>query len=307
MSKEQEIVSKGDIFGQGLREESQYNRTQIIFEQTGLTEAVLGKTPPVGVNLCLLSTMESILTVQKELFEKSVNATMLGIAIPDGVVDFQKFLHSILHVNIDRLSVIDIDQEILRQIQQLNLSRTDILHRDARHTELVTSSQDIVIRDHLGNCCPPMIDRAVESEVARIVKPGGISIVNITTSESLMKSPDREVIHFDTLSRLLDAEKITELTSTIYDLAESDESTNDGLHTFRGKLLEIENDNSFVVFGEDEIGHGEWFRPLADHVAMWEKHGFEIMEIKTREGTDSHTPPLICQRHNVVMKKRRRV
>ena len=178
------------------------------------------------------------------------------------------------------------------------------MERDARNTRLLDSSQDLVLRDHLGNCCPPNIDKAISVEVGRIVKPGGISIVNITTSDLLLESEGRKSVSFEQLQEAFGTEVVKALQDQIYDLEElAGIFPNIEAYQLRGLLLEIEPNRSFVVFGEDQQGHGEWFRTLEDHLLLWQQTEFEVVEIKSREGLDSHIPPLKCKRHNVVLRR----
>lgn len=113
------------------------------------------------------------------------------------------------------------------------------------------------------------------------------------------------MLTFDQLQRDLSPEIIKALQTNIYDLSQLKKEFGAGLESLRGKLLEIEPDASFVVFGEDSDGHGEWFRTLADHERLWERDSFEILERREREGNDSHQPPLRCRRHNVILRKKR--
>ena len=297
----------GEEFGQGLRNASHYQDTQKTLEEEGITEAVLNQTPPVGLNLRLLTEMPVMQDLKNSLSHQSVNAAILGIAIPEGIPDFQRFLKTALEKNWKQLEVIDIDSEILQQVANLvtqkNLPEVNIRETDARNTGIENSSQQIVLRDHLGNCCPPLIDRQIDKEVHRILTPNGISIVNITTSELLKQSPNRATINFSKLKSITSPEIITALQSDIFNLSQLERMFGKKFGKLRGILLEIEPEKSFVVFGEDETGHGEWFRPLNDHLDIFKKDGFQLLAIQSREGNDSHNPPLHCLRHNLILQK----
>jgi len=295
--------SLGYTDAQEFRAANQYVETERLFTEQGLTEAVENKTPPVCVNIAHLSTMESIQGLQEEFPGRSLRVAILGISSARGPKDFQDLLKS-LGAGYVSTTALDISNGIFTEVEATGLDEILCLERDARDTGLVDSSQDLVLRDHLGNCCPPVVDRAINAEVGRIVKPGGISVVNITTSDFLLESEGRGFVSFEKLQNSLESRVVEALQHQVYDLEElatifSDINTSQ----FKGLLLEIEPNRSFVVFGEDQQGHGEWFRSLEDHLSSWQQTGFEIMEIKSREGLDSHVPPLKCKRHNVVLRK----
>ena len=296
----------GSEFGSGLRTTSAYTETEAMLRQDGLTDAVLNRTPPVGVNLQILSGMDAIAELRSGI-QAPIAATIVGLANIDGIEDFHKFMQSALGTDWSTLQVVDIDPEIISQVEPtariLGINHVEGLLRDARHTGIARSSQDLVLRDHTGNCCPPAIDRSINREVAEILKPGGISIVNITTSERLPSSSGRQTAWFEDVNKITDTYGLEALQTRVYDLSQLKREFGNQCEKLRGLLLEIEPQGSFVVFGEDVDGHGEWFRSLEDHQRLWEKDGFEVLEIKTREGDDSHVPPLRCLRHNVVMRK----
>jgi hypothetical protein len=269
---------------------------------------VLNQTPPVGLNLRLLAEMPVMSELKKMFGNQTINATILGIAIADGVPDFQHFLQTALNTSWQNLDVIDFDPVILQQVaavvSEKKLTSVNLRETDARNTGISSASQQIVLRDHLGNCCPPMVDRQIDQEVKRILIPGGISIVNITTSELLTQSPQRQTIYFDQLRQMIEPEMIAALQSEIFDLAQLERKFGRNWQSLRGLLLEIEPEKSFVVFGENEVGHGEWFRTLNEHLRLFQSNGFEILTRQSREGNDSHNPPLRCQRHNLVLQKK---
>ena len=296
----------GAEFGSGLRATSAYSDTEHMLRQDGLTDTVLNRTPPVGVNLQILAGMD-VMTELRRAIQTPIAATIVGLANIDGIEDFQKFTQSALATDWSTLQVIDIDPEIISQIaptaQLLGINNIVAMLRDARHTGITRNSQDLVLRDHTGNCCPPAIDCSINREVASILKPGGISIVNITTSEILPSSTGRKIVPHRELEESVGRDCIEALQTRVYDLAQLKGEFGDQLEQTRGALLEIEMPGSFVIFGEDPDGHGEWFSPLKDHLQRWEYDGFEVLEMKTREGDDSHVPPLRCRRHNIVMRK----
>lgn len=296
--------SLGGEFGKGLRQASGYNNTQREFEESGLTDKVLNQTPPVGVNLRILSEMPSVQKLAQGFGGRPLRVAMLGLSIVDGVIDFRRFVNSVLQTSWGKLWVVEIDPEMVQQVVSLEEPDVVALLRDARDTGIESNSIDLVLRDHLGNCCPPEIDRAIDKEATRILRPEGISIVNITTSELMRQSPGRAFISSDQLKDELGNTVVHELQTEIYDLEQLTEIIGrERAEKFRGPLLEIELGSSFVVFGEDPQGHGEWFRPLMQHLTDWERDGFSAIDSKTRDGNDSHNPPLRCLRHNFISLK----
>jgi len=288
----------------GFRDSRDYEGTDDIVEKEGLIEELEeGVTPSILLNIAHLSTMESIQGLKEELLGESLEVAILGISSARGPKALQDLLKSLGAGHISTIAL-DISDGIFAKVEATGLDEIICLQRDARDTGLVGSSQSLVLRDHLGNCCPPNIDRAINVEVERIVKPGGISIVNITTSDLLLESEGRKFIPFEQLQEALGTRIVRALQNQVYDL-ERLKAMSSGIDTqqLRGSLLEIEPNRSFVVFGENRQGDGEWFRSLEDHLSSWQQTGFEIMEINSREGTDGHYPPLQCKRHNVILRK----
>lgn len=306
--KDDEISrSLGREFGQGLRKTSGYEETRARMEREGLSDELLNRTPPVGLNLQLLSEMSGIHLLSQRINRRPVSVAMLGLASVDGVEDTERFIKHALNTTLDDFHVVDIDEDIIAKVSRLkrekSLSHVNPLLIDARHTGLADRSVDIVIRDHTGNCCPPNIDREIDAETARILKLGGTSIVNITTSELLPASENRQVIDLSHGARRSTA--VTDaLQSRIYDLTQFKREFGQDMESMRGNLIEIEHPGGFVVFGEDPNGHGEWFRGLGDHMNLWQRLGFMVSDLKSRFGSDSHTPPLMCMRHNIVLTKK---
>lgn len=297
--------SLGKEFGQGLRGTSGYEQTRARMETEGLSDEILNKTPPVGLNLRLLSEMAGVKSLASRIQRQPITVAMLGLANVDGVEDTQRFVAHALDTSMGAFHVMDIDEDIIANVDAIRKERgiNTLIPRvvDARHTGLDAASVDLIIRDHTGNCCPPNIDRDIDRETARILKPGGTSIVNITTSELLSTSPGRKQVNInESRSEAL----VQALQNNIYDLAQLKHEFGDDMGSMRGTLLEIEKPDGFVIFGEDENGHGEWFRRLGDHVGFWNTLGFIVSDIKTRFGNDSHLPPLVCQRHNIVLTKK---
>ena len=291
----------------GLRKSSDYKNTQEILETQGVTFDALNQTPPVGLNLVLLSQMAVIPELKQSLSQRPLNTSILGIAIAEGVPDFKKFLTTSLETDWQTLSVFDLDHSILEEVdqiaQQSGLENVLTFQQDVRHTGLETNSLDLSLRDHVDNCCPPNISRAIQPEVERITRPGGISIVNVTTSESLDQS-NREIITHDKLLQSLSPEIIQALQNEVFSIEELKQRFGNHLEDLRGKLLEIEPNGSFAIFGENEVGHGEWFRTFETHQQSWQETGFEVIGMKLRVGEDSHLPPLQCIRHNIVLRKK---
>jgi len=300
MNKNEQLTGGlGDEFHDGLDQTAKYDKTRKRIDEEGITSEVLDETPPIGLNLMLLSEMPIIQSLHNKLQGKSLTASILGLSSIDGVCDFQRFINESLQAHVVCLNVVEIAHEMLSEVDELGLPNVKTHLRDARETKFADGSQDIVIRDHLGNCCPPEIDRRIGEETARILKPGGIAIVNITTSEILPLSEGREIIPFNEQDKRLEP-----MREEIYDLAQLKKEVDPQAEDLRGALVEIEPDKSFVIFGEDENGHGEWFRTLDDHISSWGKDGFEVLDMQTREGDDSHEPPLKCRRQIVVLRKR---
>ncbi|MBI5126853.1 hypothetical protein HZA76_00130 [Candidatus Roizmanbacteria bacterium] len=290
--------------GHQFRNANRYIDTQKLFQELGLTNEVENRTPTVGVNVAHLARMDAVQGLNKDINGRDLSVTILGISTAEGPSDFQKLLKGLGASHIST-TAIDISDGIFSEIAKTDLDEVTCLLKDARETGLPGSSQDFNLRDHIANCCPPEIDREINAEAVKILKPGGISIVNITSSDLLSNSQGREVVDFFQLRSTIGEEIIRALQTNIYDLKELAEAFPEvDVESLRGLILEIEPGGSFVVFGEDEQGHGEWFRSIDDHKKLWKKDRFEIVEIATREGKDSHSPPLECMRHNVVLKKK---
>lgn len=301
MSNETRI--KGFSDGHQFRASNKYIDTQKLFEQLGLNDEVENRTPTVGVNIAHLAKMDSVQGMSQIISGRDLSITVLGISTAKGPSDFQKLLKGLGAGRVFTTAV-DISDGIFEEIEQTGLDQVQCLLIDARNTGIAESSQDFNLRDHIGNCCPPEIDRQIDKEAARILKDDGFSIVNITTSDFLHESTERKVIGFEEVRLGLGEDIIQGLRNSIYDLKELKEDfPHLETESLRGLILEIEPDRSFVVFGEDEQGHGEWFRSLDDHKVGWEADGFEIVEIASRRGKDSHNPPLECERHNVILRK----
>ncbi len=297
------LVEQGYANINQFRQANQYDSTQKLFESLGLTEEVENKTPTVGVNIVHLAQMKSVQALSSEAMGQALKVAILGISTVEGPRDFQRLLKGLGAQKVSTVAI-DLADGIFDKIRQSGLDEVDCLQKDARETGLPDKSQDFVLRDHLGNCCPPEIDRAINQEVARITKPRGIAIVNITTSELLAESQGRSLIPFDRLINEVGEEVVKAFQTHVYDLEDLKREFPDfNAESLRGVVIEIEPGGSFVVFGEDEQGHGEWFRPLADHLISWRENGFNLVEMKSREGWDSHNPPLRCQRHNVVLRR----
>ena len=297
--------AKGYTNGAEFRHANQYEETQRLHKSSASVDEIDkgGHTPTVGINLEFIMRMNSIKWLSEEVRNRDLSVAILGISTVEGPADFQTLLKS-LGANRISTTAVDISDGIFTKIEQLELDEIVCLQRDARDTGLPGASQDLNLRDHLGNCCPPAIDRGINKEAARILKPGGIAVVNITTSDLLARSQGRTIINFDQAVNLFGEEITRAFQTEIYDLIDLKRKF-PMLNTelLRGKIIEIESNESFVVFGEDEQGHGEWFRRLDDHISTWEQDGFEIVEIQTRQGTDGHKPPLECLRHNVILRK----
>lgn len=294
---------KGFSSGREFRDSNRYVDTQKLFNQLGLSDEVENRTPTVGVNVAHLAKMNSVVQLGEEINRRDLSVTILGISTVEGPSDFQRLLKG-LGAGKVITTAIDISDGIFTEIENSGLDEVQCLLKDARETDLVSHSQDFNLRDHIGNCCPPDIDREIDMEASRILKSGGIAIVNISTSDLLAQSEERNIISFNDLNNILGAEIINALQKNIYDLIELKNAFPEvDPESLRGSILEIESEQSFVVFGEDEQGHGEWFRTLDDHIKTWKDHGFEVVEVASRSGKDSHNPPLLCERHNVVLKK----
>lgn len=307
---EKNIIKIGKEFGEGLRETSNYESTQEAFIAFGLIDAVLNKTPPVGLNLQILTEqMPNSIKKLTQSLPAQIESSLFGLAIIDGVDDLAKVLATVKSKPLNSLeeqltiNVVDIDQTIITELKEKQQPHIQPLLEDARNTSLNSESQDFIVRDHLGNCCPPGIYSDIETEVTRVLKKDGLSLVNITTSEKLLKSKERELISLEELTLLVEEKVIIALKERIFSLEQlTEEFPELNTQFLRGKLLEIMPD-SFVIFGEDKVGHGEWFSSLEWHKNLWEKNNFTIVDQNKREGHDSHQPPLECVRHIVLLEK----
>lgn len=294
---------KGFSDGHQFRKANRYNETEKLFKEKGLTRDVENRTPTVGVNVAHLEKMEAAESIKSNIYGRDLSITILGISSADGPKDFQDLLKRLGSGRV-KTTAIDLSDGIFEKIEGSGLDEVKCLLQDARETGIETGSQDINLRDHIGNCCPPLIDRQIDEEASRILAPGGISIVNITTSDFLEESKGRRVVNIEEMREVVGDEVITALKSNVYDLKELHEAFPElNVESMRGLIMEIEPGRSFVVFAEDEQGHGEWFRTIEDHQKSWVEHGFEIVGLASRKGEDSHEPPLVCNRHNVVLRK----
>ena len=298
----------------GLRERTQYELTEATMIAQGVTEAVKNETPPVAINLQLLNEEVGMMqTLRKEFEHKPIRIAVLGIATASGITHILDFARSSLEASKTTLFAVDINPAVLQEVNALALDNVTALHEDARSTSISAESIDLVIRDHVGNCCPPEVDREINKEAIRILRPGGLSITNITTSELLIQSEDRSIIRFSDLQEMAGDEFVAKLQTEFFDLDDIRKNSNHDSEAMRGILLEIERGESFAIFGSgksdldeqvDLIGHGEWFRGLPDHIQMWQRDGFFIEHIRSRSGLDSHLPKLHCLRHIVMLRKR---
>ncbi|HCC30796.1 MAG TPA: hypothetical protein DEQ03_12220 [Marinilabiliales bacterium] len=294
---------KGYSDGHQFRLTNRYLDTQKLFEILGLSEEVENRTPTVGVNIAHLAKMWSIQSSSREITGKDLNVTILGISSAKGPKDFQRLLKGLGAGRVSTVAV-DISDGIFEEIKQSGLDEIQCFQRDARETSIPANSQDFVLRDHIGNCCPPAIDRAIDEEAFRILKPRGIAIVNITTSDEIQQSEGRVTIPFSASLSNLGSVMISAFQQRIYDLDELKRFMPvEEAEQLRGTIIGIEENDSFVVFGEDQQGHGEWFRTWQDHIQTWQRHGFHNVEVQSRRGLDSHDPPLKCVRLNVVLQK----
>lgn len=291
-----------------FRETNQYVETEELFRQLGLTTEVENRTPPVAVNIAHLARMDSVQRLSIDVEGRDLCVTILGLSSAQGPKDFERLLKG-LGAGFIKTTVVDISDGIFDDVKKSGLDEVSCIQTDARNSGIETESQDFILRDHIGNCCPPEVDRIISMEASRILRYGGISILNITTSELLALSLNRGIVTFKRLSELVGADVISGLRQHVYDLNDLKETfpRQEDIDLFRGFLIEIEEGGSFVVFGEDLQGHGEWFRAIREHILFATQHGMELKEMKSRIGWDSHTPPLKCFRHNIIFEKRRQI
>jgi antitoxin component of RelBE/YafQ-DinJ toxin-antitoxin module len=303
----------GEESARGLRERNKYEETELKMQLEGFTAALNTETPPVAINLKKWQEDAVMVEkIQKEFEGKPLRVAVFGIATANGIGSILDFAEKVVHANQTELFAIDINPDILKEVDALRLPNVITLHEDARNTSLTAGSIDLVVRDHIGNCCPPEVDRAIDKEAVRILRKNGLSMTNITTSELLTQSVDRISLPFEVISKKLDENIIRKLQTELFDLNDIAKTTTSNPESIRGLLLEIEPNGSFVIFGSgkidltenvDLIGHGEWFRSLNDHIKTWASDGFTIEDIRSRSGTDSHAPKLTCWRHIVLLKK----
>ena len=155
----------------------------------------------------------------------------------------------------------------------------------------------------MGNCCPPNINDGAIKETTRVLKPGGIAMVNITSSDELFNSENRPIICLNQLQRQFNSEIIDFLNNAAFDLHQlRAKFPNIDFIQLQGPIIEIAPE-SFVVFSDDQNGHGEWFKGFNHHLDLWHHHRLELIGLKNRTGLDSHEPPLACRRHNAILKK----
>ena len=305
MENEKTIRIVGYTSGKEFRDTNRYVNTEEMFRQLGLTDEVENRTPPVAVNIAHLATMDAVQRLADEFMGRNLNVAILGISSASGPKDFERLVKS-LGADFVSTVAVDISDGIFADIEASEMDNVSCLQKDARETGIETETQDIVLRDHIDNCAPPKVSEAIDQETARISKPNGIAIVNVTTREELLKSVDRSFIPFDQLVEAVGEEVIKALQEEIYDLVELRKKfpqlDNSLISQLQGRLLEIEPQGTIAVFGEDGIGHGEWFPKLERLVDTWQSDGFEIVGLKSRVGLDSHNPPLKCRRHNVILR-----
>jgi len=295
----------------GLRERNNYEVTENKMQCEGFNPDI--ETPPVALNLRKLQEDDAMVEkLQHELDDKPIRIAVFGIATAHGIQSILDFTENVVHAKQPELFAIDINGEILKKVDALRLPNVRTLHEDAQNTSLEAGSVDLLIRDHMGNCCSPSIDRSANKEAVRILRKNGLSITNITTSELIRLSAERTIVPFETVSKELDKSSLQKLQTEFFDLSDIARSSDIETEKVRGLLLEIERGGSFAIFGSgksdidenvDIIGHGEWFRTLNDHINTWTSDGFEIEDIRSRSGKDSHVPKLACLRHIVLLKK----
>jgi hypothetical protein len=306
-----EIIT-GFSDGSEFRDNNKYNQTITLLRSMGLTLGGLiedgipngfeNSTPPAIINIVHAFRMPEFQQEIQQLKSKPIDITITGVSTQEGPF-FLEDAFKLFDCRINSTTVIDIDRSILDEIGQLESDTITCKHADARNTGLETASQDIIFNDHMGNCCPPNVnDKAIE-ESSRILKQKGIAMVNITSSDELPNSKNRDLICLNQLKRHFDSKVIEFLTNSAFDLHQIwTEFPNTDLTKLQGPIIEIAPE-SFVVFSNDQKGHGEWFRSFNQHINLWHQHGLELVGLKNRSGLDSHEPPLSCRRHNAILKK----
>ncbi len=302
----------GERSAEGLRERNKYEDTELQMLRHGVIEQLNNETPPVAINLARWEEDVVMMTKLREEFrEKPLHIAVFGIATEHGIQSILDFASKNMQAKQTTLVAIDINADILKRVDALKLPNVITLHEDARHVSIPSNAMDLVIRDHVGNCCPPVIDREMDREAVRILRKNGLSITNITTSELLMQSEKRIAVPFSTLLETIGEEGVKQLQTDLFDIEDMKKSGMTNPEAIRGMLLEIEPNNSFAIFGSGEtdvqqqvdlIGHGEWFRPISDHIRTWIADGFRVEEIRSKSGFDSHEPKLSCLRHIVLLR-----
>jgi len=302
----------GEQSAEGLRERNRYEETELQMLQHGMTEQLNNETPPVAINLARWIEDTVMMTKLRSEFEgKSLNIAVFGIATEHGIQSILDFATNHMQSKQTSLIAIDINADILARVEALRLPNVITLHEDARHVSIRSDSVDLVIRDHVGNCCPPEVDREMDKEAVRILRRNGFSITNITTSELLTQSKQRTMVSFSTLLDTIGEEGIRKLQTELFDIEDMKKRGMTNPDAIRGMLLEIEPNNSFAIFGSgatdmeqhiDLVGHGEWFRQIDDHIRTWTADEFHIEDIRSKSGFDSHEPKLSCLRHIVLLR-----
>ncbi len=109
----------GQEFGRGLRGTSKYEETRAQMEKEGLSQDILNKTPPVGVNLELLSDMPGIQALAERINKRPINVAMLGLANIDGAEDTHRFISRALKTVFNAFHIVDIDPDIIANVSKL--------------------------------------------------------------------------------------------------------------------------------------------------------------------------------------------
>jgi len=303
--------------GKDFRESNGYEKTLNWMQNHGLTlkslivggtqipDELAEVTPPAIINIARVFNMENFKNNMELLKHQPLNIAITGVSTKEGPFVLEDAF-KLIGFQINKTSVFDLDPTILDEIKKVDSQTVACFHKDARETKLETNSQNIVFNDHMGNCCPPEINDDSIKETARVLNPNGLAIISITSSALLGRSKNRPLVPFNLTRQLLDKNTLELLNSSIFDLAQLKQKNPDlDVNKLKGSIIEISPD-SFVVFDdnpEDPNGHGEWFKSINDHFSVWSKNNLAVVDINSKDGTDSHNPKLACRRHNVILKK----
>jgi hypothetical protein len=136
---------------------------------------------------------------------------------------------------------------------------------------------DLLLQDSLLNCAPHCLHQAIMAEAARVLRPGGLAMINFTDSGGLAS-------HVRTRHPLPGRR--------IYGLRDLPPAMRDGIS--QGAVL-LESDPDRLTLVTAPHGNFEFYFSC-DHVArMFARHGFQPLLHRRWMGSDHHGNH--CHRH----------